>query len=254
MIFKKNEGFTLVEVIVALAVVAIVSTSLFRMFVTTSYVNRDAQLTDLANIIAVGQAETFTIDPESYPSTTMYFDNRGTLLYNPESGGIPTGALIEVKSTVTKPSNVSGNSTGYFPNFAGSIVLSSDIDWDIEISPANVIRVGGHGMTLADLAGQNNSNLKNNILPIKVVDTGGKANRKLYIKNESTVEAAIYFFQSDLSQSIELIPVSGRTSITNVHPTSSSNTKYNLELEVSKLVGNISKFMFTFSTDQYVYH
>ncbi|KGK86353.1 hypothetical protein DP73_16780 [Desulfosporosinus sp. HMP52] len=255
MFSKEDKGFTLVEVIVALAVVAIVSTSLFRLFITTSYVNREAELTDLAHTIAVGQAESFKSNPEAYPTEVRYFNKNGAWLPAPESGEIPTGSVIKTESTVTKPLNTSGNSTGYFPNFVGTIDLGPYADWDIEITPAGVIYCGKHKTTLELLAEQEGSRIKNNILPIKVeYSTGGVNLREIHVTNNSNLETAIYFFKKESGQSIDFNPVSGQLSITDIDPTSSATAKYNLNLEVSKLVKNVSYYMFTFSADEYVYH
>ena len=270
MKYKQDKGFTLVEVMVALAVVAIVTTSLFQMFVTTSYVNHDAKLTDLGNIIAVSQSETFKANPLIYDSTSKYYNSLGTLLTTPESGGIPTGAVIKVESTVT-PTNLAVNSSGYFPNFAGIIDLSPyiyidtdpvtglDIDkgCDIQITSTNEIKVGFHGAVLTSLASQDSSNLKNNILPIQVSFTSGSTpSRMINLINNSTVEVDIYFFtqvSNNPAQSVTLSPVSGYSSLTNVLLTSSANTEYNLQLSVFKLIGDVSQFMFTYSAGKYIY-
>lgn len=264
---KQNKGFTLVEVMVALAIVAIVSSSLFQMFVTTSYVNQDAKLTDLGNIIAVSQSETFKADARSYDETTKYYNGNGSLLTIPESGGIPTGAVVKVDSRVTT-TNLSANSPGYYPSFVGTVDLSSyifietdpdtgqDIDngCDIQITSTNEIKVGLHGAVLTSLTSQDSSNIKNNCLPIKVSFTSGiKPSRRINLINNSSVEVDIYFFSQDSAQSVTLTPVSGYSSLTNMLLTSSPSTEYNLELTVSKLIGNVSHFMFTYSTTKYIY-
>jgi len=261
---KYNKGFTLVEVMVALAVVAIVSTSLFQMFVTTSYVNKDAQVMDLANIVAVKQAETFkalTADPV-VGTSTKYYDSKGA------PGDIPTGAVIQVDSAVTS-TDLGADSTGYFPSFVGAMDLSANLDWDVQITtippipPATTttyrIDIGSHGGVLTTLASTDSSKVKNNVLPIKVSFTSGsQTSRTIHLINNSAVEVDIYFFTpvSDPSlpaeQSVTLTPVSGYSSLTSVKQTTSKNTKYHLELTVSKVMGNV--FMLTYSTDKYFYH
>lgn len=255
MFSKEEKGFTLVEVIVALAVVAIVSTSLFRLFVTAGYVNREAELTDLAHTIAVGQVESFKADPESYPPGIRYFDKQGSLLSDPESGEIPSGALIKTESMVTKPLNAAGNSTGYFPDFVGTVDLSVYADWEIEITSAGEIYSGKYGEVLARLGIQDGTKIKNNLIPIKVwFDTNNGASRKIYITNNSNREAAIYFFQEESAQNINFNPLSGQSGITVVDPSRSAIAKYNLDLAVSRLGDNTSYYMFTFSADKYIYH
>lgn len=260
---------------VALAVVAIVSTSLLQMFVTTSHVNRDAQLTDLANIIAVRQAEAFKADPEHYNiyySGTEYYDSLGKAPLPARQSGIPTGAVIQVDSAVTSnPSVNSPGTTGYFPSFAGTIDLTpyTDQGADVQITSTknvitneitNEISYGPHGGggQWQSLTYLQNFIMQNNILPIQVEFTSGsQPSRTIYILNNSSVEVNLYFFTPDSNnpaQNITLIPVSGYSSITNVLLNSSTNTTYKLALTVSKLVGNVSQFMFTYSADRYVYH
>lgn len=253
MFSKEEKGFTLVEVIVALAVVAIVSTSLFRLFVSAGYVNREAELTDLAHTIAVGQVERFKKDPESYPPGIGYFDRQGIQRSAPESGEIPSGALIKTESMVTKPLNTAGNSTGYFPDFVGTVDLSAYADWEIEITSAGEIYCGKYGEALARLGAQDGTKIKNNILPLKVEFDGGEP-RAIFLINNSGWEAAVYFFRKNTDQSITLKPIAGQSSITAVDPTNSTIAKYNLNLAVSKVLGDVSYFMFTFSADEYVYH
>lgn len=264
---KHDKGFSLVEVMVALAVVAIVSTSLFQMFVTTSYVNRDAQVMDLANIIAVGQAESFKADPENYDSTTKYYNSDGTI-------DIPAKAVIQVDSTVT-PTDLEVNDTGYFPSFVGTIDLSpfininkdpvtgieTDEGCDVQITASNEINIGFHGKVLTPLPVQDSSLIKNNILPIKVSFVSGtQTSRTINLINNSTVEVDVYFFTPVINssdpaeQSVTFNPVAGYSSLTNVKQTTSENTKYHLELTVSKLIGAVSQFMFTYATDKYIYH
>lgn len=250
---------------VALAVIAIVSSSLFQMFVTTSYVNQDAKLTDLGNMIAVSQSETFKADAKSYDDTTKYYNGNGTLLTIPESGGIPTGAVIKVDSTVIQ-TDLPVNSSGYFPSFVGTIDLMESLVWYVQISPTNEIYIGPSVTELTHLAFPDGFIIKNNALPIKVIFPSGSETypRTIYITNKSTVEADFFVTNAQVSDTTILaeqivllqhdIHDTGSSSITYVTQTVSINTEYNLELTVSKLIGDVSQFMFTYSAGTFIYH
>jgi len=64
MRLNNNKGFTLIEVVVAFAVLAIVSGSLLQMFVTSTKVNQRSYSKDKANILAVKLLEEFKATPE----------------------------------------------------------------------------------------------------------------------------------------------------------------------------------------------
>lgn len=61
-----NKGFTLIEVMIAVAIIALVSGCIFSMFSTSSRVNRRAKEIDMANISAVSEAEKVKKDPETF--------------------------------------------------------------------------------------------------------------------------------------------------------------------------------------------
>lgn len=66
---KGQNGFTLIEVIVSFAVLAIVSGAILQMFVVSTNVNRRAYDVDKANAIAVKVQEAFKQDPSSIKVT-----------------------------------------------------------------------------------------------------------------------------------------------------------------------------------------
>ncbi len=77
---KNRDGFTLVEVIAAFAVLAIVGGVLLQLFVVAARTNRMAYDTDKANVLAVEASEMFKANPglenlESHP----FFQNEETV-------------------------------------------------------------------------------------------------------------------------------------------------------------------------------
>ena len=263
---NNDKGFTLLEVIAALAVVAIVSTSLFQMFVTSSYINKDARVMDVANVVAVKQAETFKAGPENYSDEHSnhdysYYDGEGVFLASvPSLGNISTGAAIQVESDLqTLPDTPSPNS-GYYPDFAGTLDLTTFTNCYVEITPTFVIGTKADKTgTYTPLPIQDSTKIKNNILPIRVDFPSGETNpasRTMFVANDSSVEAEFYVFNAKIDgllpeQIVALQPVQGISSISYVPITSSSNTEYNLTLTVSTIIKGVSKVMFSYSANKY---
>lgn len=61
-----NQGFTLIEVIVAIAIISLVSGGLITMFSTSAKVNRRAKEIDMANLIAVSDTEKIKRRPDKF--------------------------------------------------------------------------------------------------------------------------------------------------------------------------------------------
>ena len=255
---NKDDGFTLVEVVVAIAVVAIVSTSIFQMFVTSSYANRKAKVMDMANIVAVRLAEEFKADPVNYDSGLRYYGGEGQSLEDDT-----TGAAIKVESQVQVPNASQSYNVGYYPDFVGTLDLVSDTDYDVDITNTCEIKVKAHGTEdVKPLANQDISHIKNNILPIKVnFPSGGTYPRIIYLTNNSDFEAELYVFNAKVSDStimpeqiVILDATQGASSITYVPVTSSSDTEYDLTLIVSSLNKNGSEELFRYSTKSYLHN
>ncbi|MDR3543320.1 MAG: prepilin-type N-terminal cleavage/methylation domain-containing protein [Desulfosporosinus sp.] len=243
-----DKGFTLVEVVVAVAVVAIVSTSLFQMFVTSSYVNKDAQIMDLANVVTVQQAETFKANPSGYSpgNEYHYYKADGTFMEDSSLVSIPNGAAFQVASDL-EVTNSQANQAAYYPNFVGTIDLSqssTDLDvkmtnisttYEIDVAPAGT----GQYTTLPIL----NSNVINNSLPIEVdFPTGGTSPRTINVTNDSAANAGFYVFNAN-NQNVIINAVEGSAqgsssvvyAPTSSTTTNSTDTEYTLNLTVSKL-------------------
>lgn len=63
---KKNKGFTLIEVVISIAIISIVGLSVMQMFTTSSKVNRKAKEIDEANLKATSIIEKIKNNPENY--------------------------------------------------------------------------------------------------------------------------------------------------------------------------------------------
>lgn len=258
---KHDKGFTLVEVMVALAVVAIVLTPLLQMFVTTSYVNKDAQVIDLANIIAVQQAETFKANPVSYridngDHSYYFYKGDGALIaVYPDLTVIPYESAIMVESELPDSTDIDSNiaEIGYYPDFVGNIDLSqytSDISeinvnitdiYEIEVEPAVIPPF------IFDYTKINNN------IPIRI-DFGGNT-ITVNVINDSDLEAEFFIFNTTVDSDVILDTHQGYSSIAYVPTTSSSSYKvYNLTLTVNRLVNGAWVRMFTNSVVDYRYN
>lgn len=259
---NNDKGFTLVEVIAAMAVVAIVSTSIFQMFVTSTYLNKDAQVMDVANIVTVQLAETFKSDPTPYDDVlnpggydprTRYYNGKSESLTEPSPGVIPTGAVIKVVSTWTL-NNAPANNSSYYPDFAATLDLALFTDCDLEITNGYEIGVQAHvgSGLLTSLYNQGTLKIKNSILPLRVNFPSGGTSKTIYLTNNSDVEVELYVFNAN-SSDVSLDTVQGASSIVYIPVTSSSNTEYALTLIVSRLNKGVSEEMFRYSANKFLY-
>lgn len=74
MIRRKSDGFTLVEVLTAIAILSIVSVALLRSFTVAAKVNRTAHEMDDANALCIETAEKFSADPSPSGYLSLFND------------------------------------------------------------------------------------------------------------------------------------------------------------------------------------
>ena len=248
----------------ALAVVAIVSSSLLQMFVTTSYTNKDAQVLDKLNVIAIQYAETFKNDPAAVYNPnhqdTYYFYNNdlsqispGTNFY--DLSVIPTGAAYMVKSDLPAPTtnqlnNV--NDAGFYPDFVGTIDLSqysSDLTVNIDSNCNISVQPSTPSFTY------DSSKITENAIPIKVDYSGTPpgTKRTINVTNASDKEAEFYIFNTNDNSDVTINPVQGISSATYPPINTSSDTEYDLTLTVYKLNEGVWETMFTYPAQEHIY-
>ncbi|AFQ43008.1 type IV pilus modification PilV family protein [Desulfosporosinus meridiei] len=251
---KYDKGFTLVEVMIALAIVAIVSTPLLRMFVTTSYANHEAQVMDSANTIVVQKAEIFKANPEGYRSehgdeSYDFYKEDGTFIGEyPDLSDIPSGAAMMIKSTMSGPQNNGSNvpEVGYYPDFALTINLSkyaSDVDLlKLTVSDCYVISVD----PLAGLILVDTMKFTDTVIPIRVDFHGDK--KTINVENYSDKEAEFYIFNAEDNSDVTIHVVKGASSTAFVNnPETIPSKSYNLTLTVNRLKEGIWAEMLNYS-------
>lgn len=271
-----NRGFTLVETIAALAIVAIVSSVIFQMFVLSGTFNQKAKEMDIANVIAVNQAEAFKNDPNLDPTkynTSTYYNRTGVKLAD------STGAAFRVDSSLTSiPSDGSGNV--YLPDSAATLDLKdykndseAVTDCDVQISEIEEQANNGSSSYKIEARVHNEtstyrelqidpSKIKNNLIPIKVnFPVGGTYPRNIYVTNNtSNAEAEFYVFNAQVEnpeitpdQIVILNTIRGTADISYVPQTSSTDSGYHLDLEVYRINEGSSIELLSYSANKYLH-
>ncbi|WP_434510791.1 type IV pilus modification PilV family protein [Desulfitobacterium sp. AusDCA] len=271
-----NRGFTLVETIAALAIVAIVSSVIFQMFVLSGTFNQKAKEMDIANVIAVNQAEVFKNDPDSYPTkynASTYYNRTGVKLVD------STGAAFRVDSNLTSISS-GGLGNTYLPDFVTSLDLAAYTDdseavtdCDVQISEIEEQVSDGSGSYKIEAGVHNEtstyrelqidpSKTKNNLIPIQVnFPVGGTYPRNIYVTNNtSNAEAEFYVFNAQVEnpkitpdQIVILNTVRGTADISYVPQTSFIDSGYQLDLEVYRLNDGSNEKLLKYSANKYLH-
>ncbi|NLK87549.1 MAG: type II secretion system protein [Clostridiaceae bacterium] len=125
---KKTEGFSLIEVLIAIAILSIVSVTLLRSFTVSARTNRIANEMDAANALCIETAELIKSDPTSFlPSPYVRYYNSSF------SRGSASAALVpgvsEYMVTVTSTAVLTETmSESYYPEpkFKAEIGLGSN--------------------------------------------------------------------------------------------------------------------------------
>lgn len=145
MKLKKNNGFTLIEVIVSMALFATVSVVLLQMFTVSGKTNRVAYELDTANSICVNATELYKDDPRDETA------DHGTYLKAPEFTSVVSGSDIiytqnidnrfELEITSTKGA-ITTMPISYYPAAAREYTFASPVsNIDLEL---NLDAVDGH--------------------------------------------------------------------------------------------------------------
>lgn len=110
---KKNSGFSLIEVIVAIAILAIVSLPIIKAFSTSAMINKNARSQENANAVAKTIMEdfkslTFEQLKEKYSD---YSQNNGVYTFNIDKYEGVNGEEFEVKITMDPSAYTNGSSS-----------------------------------------------------------------------------------------------------------------------------------------------
>lgn len=155
---RKTEGFTLIEVIVSIAILSIISVALIQMFAVSARTNGKTYAMDKANALCTETAEQFKADPgfpgavgsgfapeqsETGPGTvyTRYLDRD----FDCTEGPVPAvDSVYKLDVTVTTASAITTKAFNY-PDAAFSYDLTGDTDMALNLNgPALVVSVGGN--------------------------------------------------------------------------------------------------------------
>ncbi len=153
---RRTEGFTLIEVIVAIAILSIISVALMQMFSVSARTNGKTYAMDKANALCTETAEHFKADPgfpgavdsgftrastESGTVYTRYLDR--DFVYT--EGSVPAvDSVYKLELTVTTTS--AGTTTAfYYPDAAFSYDLTGNTDIALNLTGSGlVVSVGGN--------------------------------------------------------------------------------------------------------------
>ena len=126
---KNKKGFTLLEVLTAISVIAIISGPLLYLFVTSTRVGRTSYDTDKANTVAVALVEEIKASPGSWQSKGYLKDEEGkyTKYHYFDSDWAPTAeAYASYRAVITVEEVPAGGGAGTSP-YLPQMGLSSGI-------------------------------------------------------------------------------------------------------------------------------
>ncbi len=178
---KSNRGFTLIEVVVAFAVLAIISGTLLQIFVTATQVNQNAFEIDKASAIAVEAIERFKSVPGLPSETYIYYDQSwGT------AGVTTANAVYVLKQTI--PSTVTtSEGASFYPDVVKTI--NTTTDQALQITTGNTTTSAFHTLTIDDGVVRTELTQTNDFINVKNGKVGILVNAlgslKLTIKNNT---------------------------------------------------------------------
>lgn len=119
-----KQGFTLVEVVVAFAVLAIISGTLLQIFVTATMVNQNAYEIDKANALAIEAIEKFKAAPGAAGLQTIYYNQQWQVL-DPLLPGTLTDYIYKLDQTVTDAPVVENVGASYFADIVYTVPFTN---------------------------------------------------------------------------------------------------------------------------------
>lgn len=242
---KENNGFTLVEVIVSIALLATLSVVLLQMFTVSSRTNRSAYELDTANAICVKAAEVYKGDPRDGADS-------GTYLVSPEFTPTVIGSEItytkdidsrfrlEIKSTKGSTTQMP---ISYYPAPAYEYEIPdwSNIDlileWDSINSDIDIVIAGSPGDIDSNIIFSEPGMTKTAVIPIHL-DCSNNTQDNVFINVDNRIGllpdgsdlyqaiADIYLCDINEGKEVDVVPVAGMST----------------ENEISKKVQRITKY------------
>lgn len=239
-----RKGFTLIEVLVALAVIAIVAGPLLHLFVTSTKVGRHSYDIDKANTVTIEAVEKVLQsladaapageeDGEIGENTFIdYYGHDWVLL--PEGADFAGYAGFTLFTTVTSSEEERVLDTSFVPGLidtgndnapysiyadmsgvSGTFVVEfTEIsgEYVIQILTANVLTKDPAGAEWAPFYKIAKSHVVSGVLPLIVINQGDNVPITLRVSNDSGLEAAIYIFDQEGSQ-ISVVPIESSSPI-----------------------------------------
>ncbi len=265
---NNNSGFTLIEVIISIAVISMVSVTLLQMFSVSARVNREAYDMDTAKSICVETSEKYKIDPTSSSKFLASFDATEEVMgeryyeryyrkYYDESWSdavTPGEAFkLEIKS---KRTVYPAMPTSYYPEAAFSDSITGNAEFVIELQGTSnyIIRRGYSEYTIDSskiiYSSSSVETAKTALIPIHLDCSGIDAkiphevkirnNIGSIIKGGVTYEAIADIYLCDIPPGgvVEVNAVSGISSKNEVFTTQQIINKYEAEVSVIRASDN----------------
>ncbi len=264
---RNKDGFTLLEVITGLAVIAIVSVSLLQMFLTSTRVGRKGFDVDQANMLAVKAIELFKLNPVGLGGSEM-FDN-GALgahyTFTADTGalyryfdfdwqpveaeytgdhGEPADYTFQLVASAAPDVSVDADSvTGlsYYPQLRDGIEITREVTGmpalstvEVKTDTVSSISVSINGVkTIVPF-----SSFSSNVLPILISCKPSdpaivfQVENTAYL-NDADLEVGLFVFGDDkASPKVTLSPVNGLCSITYLTEGQCNYSNYKADIEI----------------------
>ncbi len=257
---KENKGFTLIEVIVAIAILALLSGGLLEAFVLSTKMNSKADNIDKANLLATQVAEDFKSGAQADlfykgEAVSVFTDTESVLAgserqytkwynasWNEETSRPTSGFVLRAKINL----NTKGSSTDAFtPQTAAAITLSAtspDSDSDgfadnnLVINTANLSLNGSGNTSYVSSTGRTGIRIN--------YPNGQTAAIAVNVTNNSTKPVDLYVYgvsESTPANTVKLVPVQGESSISYINSASSTNlNEYTIEVSIERLDDNVN--------------
>ena len=131
-----SSGFTIIELLIAFTILALVAGTLFQVFAMARMNNSKAEEADLANIAMTAAIELFKADPENSESFVRYFDSNWNEMGTHSSDTRYVLEAIVTRETVSSPVEEDGREAAaeaVIDMRENYRVLISDVGGDFEI-------------------------------------------------------------------------------------------------------------------------